>query len=135
MGWGSSEEAPDACLLRRFLVLIFMHERAALSRDRARRLRREETDAERRLWLHLRRHQLGTQFRRQHPIGPYIVDFCCVERMLIVELDGGQHEDQRAQDAARTQWLGEQGFRVLRFSDHEAQMETEAVLAEIQNRL
>ena len=46
--------------------------------------------------MHLRGHQLGVQFRRQHPIGPYIVDFCCVERMLIVELDGGQHEDQRA---------------------------------------
>ena len=106
-----------------------------LSRDRARRLRREETDAERRLWIRLRRHQLGVQFRRQHPIGPYIVDFCCVERMLIVELDGGQHEDRRAQDAARTQWLGEQGFRVLRFSDHEALMETEAVLTEIQNHL
>ena len=85
--------------------------------------------------MHLRGHQLGVQFRRQHPIGPYIVDFCCVERMLIVELDGGQHEDQRAQDAARTQWLGEQGFRVLRFSDLEALMQTEAVLTEIQNRL
>ena len=75
------------------------------------------------------------QFRRQHPIGPYIVDFCCVERMLIVELDGGQHEDQRAQDEARTQWLAGRGFRVLRFSDHEALMETEAVLTEIQNHL
>ena len=106
-----------------------------LSHDRARRLRREETDAERRLWIHLRKHQLGVQFRRQHPIGPYIVDFCCVERMLIVELDGGQHEDQRAQYAAGTQWLGEQGFRVLRFSDREAPMQTEAVLTEIQNRL
>ena len=95
----------------------------------------ESSDAERRLWMRLRRHQLGVQFRRQHPIGPYIVDFCCVERMLIVELDGGQHEDQRAQDAARTQWLGEQGFHVLRFSDHEAPKETEAVLTEIQNRL
>ena len=85
--------------------------------------------------MRLRRHQLGVQFRRQHPIGPYIVDFCCVERLLIVELDGGQHEDQRAQDAARTQWLGEQGFHVLRFSDREAPMQTEAVLTEIQNRL
>ena len=85
--------------------------------------------------MRLRRHQLGIRFRRQHPIGPYIVDFCCVERMLIVELDGRQHEDRRAQDAARTQWLGEQGFRVLRFSDREALMETEAVLADVQNRL
>src|SRR5580700_1991184 len=106
-----------------------------LSRDRARRLRREETDAERRLWMHLRGHQLGVQFRRQHPIGPYIVDFCCVERMLIVELDGGQHEDQRARDEARTRWLAGRGFRMLRFSDHEALMETEVVLTEIQNHL
>jgi very-short-patch-repair endonuclease len=78
---------------------------------------------------------LGVQFRRQQPIGPYIVDFCCVERMLIVELDGGQHEDRRAPDAAPTQWLGEQGFRVLRFSDLEELMQTEAVLTDIQNRL
>jgi very-short-patch-repair endonuclease len=106
-----------------------------LSSDRARRLRREETDAERRLWMRLRRHQLCVQFRRQHPIGPYIVDFCCVERMLIVELDDGQHEDQRARDAARTQWLDGQGFHVLRFSDYAALMETEAVLTEIENRL
>ena len=106
-----------------------------LSSDRARRLRREETDAERRLWMRLRRHQLCVQFRRQHPIGPYIVDFCSVERLLIVELDGGQHEDQRERDEARTQWLGGRGFRVLRFSDREALVQTEAVLTEIQNRL
>ena len=84
--------------------------------------------------MHLRGHQLGVQFRRQHPIGPYIVDFCCVERMLIVELDGGQHEDQRARDEACTQWLGGRGFRVLRFSDREALMQTEVVLTEIQNQ-
>jgi Protein of unknown function (DUF559) len=89
LGWGSSEEAPDACFPRRFLVLIFfVMSTPLLPRDRARQLRREQTDAERRLWTHLRRHQLGVQFRRQHPIGPYIVDFCCVERMLVVELDG-----------------------------------------------
>ena len=55
--------------------------------------------------------------------------------MMVVELDGGQHEDQRARDEARTQWLAEHGFRLLRFSDREALMQTEAVLAEIQNRL
>ncbi len=82
--------------------------------------------------MRLRRHQLGVQFRRQHPIGPYIVDFCCIERMLIIELDGGQHEDLRTQDEARTQWLSGQGFRVLRLSDREALMETEAILADIQ---
>jgi very-short-patch-repair endonuclease len=106
-----------------------------LSRDKARPLRSVQTDAERRLWMRLRRHQLGVQFRRQHPIGPYIVDFCGVERMMVVELDGGQHEDQRARDEARTQWLAGHCFRLLRFSDREALMETEAVLTEIQNRL
>jgi very-short-patch-repair endonuclease len=132
LGWGSNEEAPDVCFLRRFLVLIFLAlSTLLLPRNKALR----QTDAERRLWMRLRRHQLGVQFRRQHPIGPYIVDFCCVERMMVVELDGGQHEDQRALDEARTQWLAEQGFRLLRFSDREALMETETVLAEIQNRL
>jgi very-short-patch-repair endonuclease len=106
-----------------------------LPRDKARRLRRDETDAERRLWKHLWRHQLRVQFRRQHPIGPCIVDFCCIECMLVVELDGGQHEDHRARDEARTGWLAEQGFWVLRFSDREALMQIEAVLTEIQNRL
>ena len=133
---GGRERAPNSFPPRRFLILILMPMSALpLSRDKARQLRRKETDAERRLWMHLRRHQLGVQFRRQHPIGPYIVDFCCVDRMLIVELDGGQHEDQRAQGAARTDWLAKQGFRVLRFSDREALVQTEAVLIEIQNRL
>jgi len=86
-------------VLRRFLVLIFFAMRTPLpSRDKSRRLRSVQTDAERRLWMRLRRHQLGVQFRRQHPIGPYIVDFCCVERMVVIELDGGQHEGQRARD-------------------------------------
>lgn len=57
-----------------------------LPRGRARRLRREQTDAERELWMRLRRHRLGVQFRSQHPIGPFIADFCCVRRMLIVEV-------------------------------------------------
>ena len=68
------------------------------------------------------------QFRREHPFGPYIVDFGCVERMMVVELDGAQHEDQRTRDEARTRWLAGHGFRVLRFSDRDALMETEGVL-------
>jgi very-short-patch-repair endonuclease len=132
---GSIEEAPDVCFLQCFLVLMFFEmSTPLLPRDRARRLRRDQTDAARRLWMRLRRHQLGVQFRRQHPIGPYVVDFCCVERM-VVELDGGQHEDQRARDQARTEWLAGRGFRVLRFSDREALLQIEAVLTEIQNRL
>lgn len=109
----------------------------SLPRDRARRLRREQTDAERELWMRLRRHQLGVQFRRQHPIGPYIVDFCCVQRRMIVELDGGHHHSQRQvlYDEGRTAWLAKLGYRVLRFSDADVLKEMEAVLKEIQNRL
>jgi very-short-patch-repair endonuclease len=85
---------------------------------RARELRRNATDAERKLWYQLRRRQVeGFRFRRQVPLGPYIVDFACLSAKLIVELDGGQHgEDENiAKDAKRTAWLNGQGFRVLRF--------------------
>ena len=84
--------------------------------ERARTLRREATDAERRLWAALRNRQLhGYRFRRQFPIDPYIADFCCVERMLVVELDGGQHQQRERYDSARTHHLRARGFKVLRF--------------------
>jgi very-short-patch-repair endonuclease len=87
-----------------------------MSRDFARHLRKTMTEAERQLWHHLRHRQLdGSRFRRQAPIGPYIVDFVCFERRLVVELDGGQHARQIEEDATRTRWLNLQGFRVLRF--------------------
>ncbi|SER14301.1 Very-short-patch-repair endonuclease [Solimonas aquatica] len=95
----------------------------------ARELRRTQTDAERVLWQRLRNRQLlGHKFRRQLPIGPYIVDFVCVERQLIIELDGGQHAEQRARDAQRSAWLQARGFRVLRFWNDQALKETNAVL-------
>jgi very-short-patch-repair endonuclease len=85
-------------------------------RDFARDLRKNMTDAERRLWRSLRRRQLGAcRFRRQAPIGEAIVDFVCFERKLVVELDGGQHATRTDADAARTEWLNSQGFQVLRF--------------------
>jgi very-short-patch-repair endonuclease len=72
----------------------------------ARRLRKSLTEAEKRLWHSLNRRQIGAlKFRRQHPIGEYIVDFVCLERRLIVELDGGQHADDIDYDDARTAWL------------------------------
>ncbi|MDQ1117776.1 MULTISPECIES: DUF559 domain-containing protein [Pseudoxanthomonas] len=96
----------------------------------ARTLRREMTDAERLLWKQLRGGQLeGLKFRRQHPIPPYIADFCCIERRMIVELDGGQHSQGR--DAARTAFLESQGWRVLRFWDNEVLLEVEAVVEAI----
>ena len=83
--------------------------------DRARALRQSSTDAERHLWNALRNRKLGgLKFRRQHAIGNYIADFVCLERRLIVELDGGQHADATAYDAARSAWLATQGFRVVR---------------------
>ncbi len=90
------------------------------------------TDAEQMLWQHLRGSRLdGLKFRRQHPIPPYVVDFCCVETMLIVELDGSQHSLET--DARRTRYLGSQGWRVLRFWDNDALIQTEAVLDAIWN--
>jgi very-short-patch-repair endonuclease len=80
-------------------------------RARARRLRENSTDAERKLWRWLRARRLsGLKFRRQHPIGAFIVDFVCLERRLIIELDGGQHSTSASDDARRTRYLRKRGF-------------------------
>ena len=101
-------------------------------RQAARKLRQNATDAERALWLQLRAARLGGhKFRRQAPIGRYIVDFVCFEASLIVEVDGGQHADRQRQDAQRTAWLASQGFRVLRFWNTEVLGAMEAVKAVI----
>ena len=85
-------------------------------RNRARQLRCQQTDVEAKLWMRLRDRQLsGAKFRRQHPIGPYVVDFCCPDCGLVVELDGGQHADQTARDTVRTRFLEAEGYRVIRF--------------------
>src|SRR6185312_8210715 len=99
--------------------------------ERARHLRRTQTDAERKLWSRLRAVQLGVKFRRQHPIAGYYADFCCVEHLLVVELDGGQHMDQPARDARRTRDLQAAGFRVLRFWNDDALLHTDDVLGAI----
>ncbi|MCY3754508.1 MAG: DUF559 domain-containing protein [Alphaproteobacteria bacterium] len=103
-------------------------------RDRARRLRRERTDAERTLWQRLRGKQLGgLKFRRQHVVGPWILDFYCPECRLAVELDGGQHNEaeNRCRDEARTAFLEDRGMAMLRYSNLEALRETDAVLEDI----
>ena len=100
--------------------------------DRARVLRKNSTDAERRLWQHLRRYQInGCKIRRQQPIGPYIVDFVCFEKRLIIEVDGGQHVLQVEDDNARTEWLRSQGFHVLRFWNNQIIGEIDSVKAAI----
>ena len=89
--------------------------------ERARVLRARPTDAERKLWAILRYRQMdGHRFRRQAPIGHYIVDFVCFERKLVVEVDGGQHAVQLRRDSARTTWFRSQGFRIIRFWNNEA---------------
>jgi very-short-patch-repair endonuclease len=86
----------------------------------ARQLRHNQTDAEKLLWSKLRNRALnGNKFRRQVPVGNYIADFLCLDAMLIVELDGGQHAEQQEYDQRRTHWLESQGFRVLRFWNNE----------------
>ena len=98
----------------------------------ARELRKDMTDAEHRLWRRLRGGQLhGIKFRRQYAIGHYIVDFVAVETGLIIELDGGQHATQQTYDQQRTEFLQKQGYRVLRFWNHDVLQRTETVLAEI----
>ncbi len=103
---------------------------------RARGLRKQSTEAEKLLWNHLRRHQLaGFQFRRQEPIGKYITDFVCYQRRLIIELDGGQHQDQADYDAEHTRWLVSRGFDVIRFWNEEVLGNIDGVLDKIEMEL
>ena len=90
--------------------------------DIAKQLRKNITEAEKKLWQQLRAKQLhGCKFKRQQPIGNYVVDFVCFEKKLVVELDGGQHADpvHEIKDETRTSWLQSQGFEVLRFGNHD----------------
>ncbi len=89
-------------------------------KQRARRLRTSQTDAERLLWNSLRAARLGGfKFRRQHPLGHYFVDFICIEANLVIEVDGDHHAEQAAYDEERERWLEGQNLRILRFSNRE----------------
>ncbi|WP_370599840.1 endonuclease domain-containing protein [Pseudomonas nitroreducens] len=97
----------------------------------SKQLRHDQTEAERALWHHLRAHRfLGLKFRRQKIIGAYIIDFVCHERMLIIELDGGQHLGSNA-DLKRDEWLKHKGFTVLRFWNHDVLLKMDSVLEAI----
>jgi very-short-patch-repair endonuclease len=107
--------------------------RTAAGIRKARVLRRAMTDAELRMWYHLRAGRfLGLKFRRQVPLGNYIVDFICPSALLIVELDGGQHAERIAQDEERSRWLQGQGYRVIRFWNSDVLGNLEGVLQEIE---
>jgi very-short-patch-repair endonuclease len=110
--------------------------RDAVLQQRARTLRRQSTDAERHLWHQLRRRRIGGyRFRRQVPIAGFIADFACLEARLVVELDGGQHVKRKSYDGERDRKLAAEGFRVLRFWDNEAFVNTQAVLDTILHAL
>jgi very-short-patch-repair endonuclease len=104
--------------------------------QRARDLRRNLTNAERRLWSQLRLRQIeGHRFRRQRPVGPYVVDFICLEQRLVIEVDGGQHAERTSQDAKRDAWLRSQGYRILRYWNNEVLSQTEGVVQVIMGAL
>ncbi len=118
-------------------VLLAMTTRISpLTTHNARSLRCNLTDAEKLLWQALRQKQLnGNRFRRQPPIGKYITDFACIEQKLLIELDGGQHQNQVIYDAQRTQFLETQGWCVLRFWNNEVLGNLSGVLAKITENL
>ena len=98
----------------------------------ARALRRPQTATEQKLWKRVRDRQLeGLKFRRQHPIGRFIADFYCATLRLVVELDGESHASRAEYDAKRTEWLQQQGYRVLRFTNHNIEHEMMRVLETI----
>jgi very-short-patch-repair endonuclease len=102
-----------------------------MANERVRALRKDMSDAEWKLWQQIRRGQIeGYRFRRQHPIGPFIADFVCLEKRLIVEVDGGQHAepDQIAHDARRTAWLDARGYHVIRCWTNEVSGNIDGVL-------
>jgi very-short-patch-repair endonuclease len=105
-----------------------------MSTQRARELRANMTEAERRLWRSLRARGLGVKFRRQVPVGRYIADFLCVQKRLIVEVDGSQHFEN-TYDAVRDGFLNAAGYKVLRFWNNEVLQNTEGVLQVIKREL
>ena len=105
-----------------------------LARERGRRLRAESTEQERKLWQHLRARRFsGVKFRCQHRIGPYFVDLGCVAHHLVIEIDGSQHAEpaEETKDAARTAYLNQQGYRVIRFWNEQINREMDEVLETI----
>jgi very-short-patch-repair endonuclease len=114
---------------------ISMHgqtNRAVIHSGLQRILRRNMTDAERKLWRALRGRQMeGLKFRRQHPFENYVLDFVCLEEKIVIELDGGQHQDSKTEDEIRTKLLEKAGFRVLRFWNHEVLQQPAAVAERI----
>lgn len=100
--------------------------------ENARKLRKELTPAERKLWAHLSNRKInGVKFRKQHAIGNYVPDFCAIKERLIIELDGSQHLEQVAYDDERTKYFESLGYRVIRFWNNQVTKELDAVILAI----
>ncbi len=112
-------------------------DRYGILKDFAKKNRQNQTDAELFLWLHIKGKGLGVEFKRQHVIGDFIADLVCLEKGLIIEVDGGYHyqDEQIEYDAYRTECLEGQGFRVIRFSNEEVLMNIKQVITEIKQTL
>ena len=122
--------------MRAFRVIVVKKNRpiraSSYIHHRTNELRQDLTPAEVALWEHLRARRLGGfKFRRQHPLGPFIVDFYCAAQRLIIELDGGIHETQIEQDEASTAHIESYGYRILRFWNDEVEGNIEIVLSKI----
>lgn len=113
----------------------FSHPRNLKLISSARYLRQSQTEPEQKLWYYLRARRLeNLKFRRQYPLGRYIVDFICVEKRIIIELDGGQHQENVAYDQKRDSWLRSEGYEVLRFWNNELIENLSGVLEVIRMR-
>jgi very-short-patch-repair endonuclease len=102
-----------------------------VTRQRAREMRKNPTAAEKLLWTRLRRYNLGVRFRRQYPILGFFPDFCCIERHLVIEIDGDSHAERSQYDTWRSEKLAQRGFRVLRFFNDEVQNNLDGVMEAI----
>ena len=112
-------------------------DRYELLKDFAKKNRREMTESERVLWEALRKLNCGYHFRRQHPIGDYIADFICIKKMLVIEVDGGYHNEPRQlqDDLNRTEFLESKGFTVIRFKNEEIGNDLKTVIMRIKELL
>ncbi|MBN1585348.1 endonuclease domain-containing protein [Candidatus Uhrbacteria bacterium] len=101
----------------------------------ARGMRMNPTEAERVLWSRLKGRRLGVKFRRQHPIGRFVVDFCCLQSRLVIEVDGSIHKDRTDYDWERNQHLQQLGYRVMRFSNIQVLLQTDRVIGHVDSMI
>ena len=130
MGQPVRVRVPPRAFFSKFFLLYLLSPLTSLAKS----LRKKSTRTENDLWYYLkskRFHRL--KFRRQHPIGTFIVDFVCLEKKVVIELDGGQHLEQSLNDQQRDKWLKEEGYEVLRFWNHQFYQNREEVLEKIWN--